>query len=152
MDIWASLSGAASSSDPPPPPPPGDDVLVDFVVRILPVREQFAPSRRSLVGDGILLRLRVTYDEEGRPLEQHHLIGVAYAAEVRQVTLQDADVRDQIRHDLAPRLVQGLVPYARAEALEVLHAHAKAALLDETLPVLQYQFPLLLGDEVHLVN
>ena len=68
------------------------------------------------------------------------------------MTLQNANVGDEVGNNLRPCLVQRLVPNTRPEALEVMNPAAGAALLNEPTSIVQYHLPFLFGHEIHLVD
>mmetsp|Transcript_16030 Transcript_16030/g.28915 ORF Transcript_16030/g.28915 Transcript_16030/m.28915 type:complete len:243 (-) Transcript_16030:108-836(-) len=98
------------------------------------------------------LHLSVADNQKSSPLKQNHLISIANPTKIRQMTFQHSNVWNKICHDLTPCLIQRLIPNTRPKALEVLHPHAQTALLDQSLPILQNQFSLLLRNQIHLVH
>mmetsp|Transcript_25994 Transcript_25994/g.72604 ORF Transcript_25994/g.72604 Transcript_25994/m.72604 type:complete len:285 (-) Transcript_25994:8-862(-) len=92
---------------------------------------------------------RMGNQQERVLLEQDHLVGLTHLAHVRELLLQDANVRHKEVHDLRPRLEERLVPNGSPEACD---RNTWRDVRELGLEAANGLLLLALVHEIHLVN
>lgn len=116
-------------------------------------RQRHRVGRIIRVGTVVIIRsLRMRNYQKCGSLKENNLVGIAETAEVDQLGLEQANVGDQTRHDVAPGLVERFVPDTGTVALEVLDTARDTTLGNQALALFQDKFAVLICDEIHLVD
>lgn len=97
----------------------------------------------------LLFTLVMRDHQESGPFEKKHLVRFDDLRKVAQVALELLHVRDQLVNNAGPGFVQRLVPDRRPEARAGKRTGQSLQVL---LALFEYQIPLILLDQVHLVH
>mmetsp|Transcript_16990 Transcript_16990/g.34203 ORF Transcript_16990/g.34203 Transcript_16990/m.34203 type:complete len:217 (-) Transcript_16990:729-1379(-) len=73
--------------------------------------------------------------EERRSFKENDFIRIANATKIVEMRFQKGNIGNQICHNFTPRLVQGFIPNARAEAFKMFHTTGLARLSNQSFAV-----------------
>lgn len=98
-----------------------------------------------------VVNIVIADNQEGRSLEQHHLITPGHLTETLKCLLDESSVRYEQLYDLRPCLIQSLIPYTRPKELLNFHILLLRLIRNQLLLRIVLRLLLSLLNLIHLM-